>query len=200
MNVWQMPESSKYLRENLVKDNGHLLVQVLKRSAILLRIVHKEPGISLRKKCSWNSEKADILPSVQQLHCPGVSSKAKDVENCRYTSPQMISQLTIFRIILSVNQLSVYGTVAAICEEFESHQDRSGELEILMGQSIVLGEFKAEIPSQNEDSMNDQIIWQQYIQQIESLSLERKVRRFCEGAGFMRVVEVRQYKYNTSCT
>ena len=34
---------------------------------------------------------------------------------------------TIFHIILSVNQLSVYGAVAALCEEFESHQDRSGE-------------------------------------------------------------------------
>ena len=45
---------------------------------------------------------------------------------------------TIYRIILSVNQLSVYGAVAAICEEFESHQDGSGEPEILMGQSIVL--------------------------------------------------------------
>ena len=33
-NVWQMPESSKYLRENLVLDNGHLLDQVLKRSGI----------------------------------------------------------------------------------------------------------------------------------------------------------------------
>ena len=81
---------------------------------------------------------------------------------------------TIFRIIPSVNQLSVYGAVAALCEDFESHQDRSGEPEILMGQSIVLGEVKAETPLQNEDSMNDQIIWQQYIQQVESLSLESK--------------------------
>ena len=32
---------------------------------------------------------------------------------------------TIYRIILSINQLSVYGAVAAICEEFESHQDGS---------------------------------------------------------------------------
>ena len=31
MNVWQMPESSKYLQGNLVLDNGHLLVQVLKK-------------------------------------------------------------------------------------------------------------------------------------------------------------------------
>ena len=100
---------------------------------------------------------------------------------------------TIFRIILSVNQLSVYGAVAALCEEFESHQDRSGKPEILMGQSIVLGEIKEEVPLQNEDSMNDQIIWQRYIQQIESLSLENKVSKFCKEAGFMRVVEVGQY-------
>ena len=76
--------------------------------------------------------------------------------------------------ILSVNQLSVYGAVAAICEEFESHQDRSGEPEILMGPSIVLGEVKAEAPLQNENPMNDQIIWQQYIQQVESLSPEQR--------------------------
>ena len=100
---------------------------------------------------------------------------------------------TIYRIILSVNQLSIYGAVAAVCEEFESHQDGSGEPEILMGQSIVLGEIKAEAPLQNENSMNDQIIWQQYIQQVESLSLENKVSKFCKEAGFMRVVEVGQY-------
>ena len=100
---------------------------------------------------------------------------------------------TIFRIILSVNQLSVYGAVAALCEEFDSHQDGSGEPEILMGQSIVLGVIKAEVPLQNGDSMNHQILWQQYIQRIESLSPESKVSRFFKEAGFMRVVEVGQY-------
>ena len=100
---------------------------------------------------------------------------------------------TIYRIILSVNQLSVYGAVEAVCEEFESHQDRSGEPEILMGQSIVPGELNAEDPLQNENPMNDQIIWQQYIQQVESLSPENKVSKFCREAGFMRVVEVGQY-------
>ena len=68
----------------------------LKRSEILPKTVHKEPGIILRKKYCWNSQKADILPSVQRLHCPGVSSRAKDVENCRYLSSQMILQLTEF--------------------------------------------------------------------------------------------------------
>ena len=41
---------------------------------------------------------------------------------------------------------SICGAVTALCEEFENHQDGSGEPEILMGQSIVLGEIKAEIP------------------------------------------------------
>ena len=62
-----------------------------------------------------------------------------------------------------------------------------------MGQSIVLGEVKAEAPLHNENPMNDLIIWQQYIQQVESLSLENKVSKFCKEAGFMRVVEVGQY-------
>ena len=62
-----------------------------------------------------------------------------------------------------------------------------------MGQSFVLGEVKAETPLHNENPMNDQIIWQQYIQQVESLSPENKVSKFCKEAGFMRVVEVGQY-------
>ena len=100
---------------------------------------------------------------------------------------------TIFRIIISVNQLSIYGAVANICEEFEAHQDGSGEPDVLMGQSIVLGEIKAETLLQNENSMNHPILWQQYMERIESLSPESKVSRFCMEAGFMRVVEVGQY-------
>ena len=42
-NVWQMPESTKYLQRKLLLDNGHLLIQVPKRSAILwTTIFHKE--------------------------------------------------------------------------------------------------------------------------------------------------------------
>ena len=100
---------------------------------------------------------------------------------------------TIHRIILSVNLLSVHGAVAAICEEFEDHQDRTEQPVTLVGQSIVLGEVKAETPVHDQDPRNDQIIWQQYIQQIESLSLENRLSKICKEAGFMRVVEVGQY-------
>ena len=49
-----------------------------------------------------------------------------------------------------------------------------GEPDILMGQSIVLGEIKAEIPLQSENSLNHQILWPQYIERIESLSPEKQ--------------------------
>ena len=52
----------------------------------------------------------------------------------------------IFRIIVSAKELSLYGAVASMCEEFETNQDRSGQVDVLMGQSSVLSEIKAEIP------------------------------------------------------
>ena len=184
MNAWQMPESLKYLREDLVLDNGHLLVQVLRRSGILPRTIHKEPWDNIADEMLLEfAESGHPYLPCKQLHCPGVSSKAKDVENCRYTSPQMILQLTQFFSLsfLSISSVSTEQWQLYV-KNFESHQDGSGEPEILMGQSIVLGEIKAEVPLQNEDSMNDQIPWQQYIQQIESLSPESKVSRFCRGS------------------
>ena len=192
-NVWQMPESSKYLQRNLVLDNGHLLIQILKRSGILgKRKVHKELGIISRTKCCWNSQKADILFSVQRLHSPGLRSKAKDMENCQYTSLQIIQQLKYFRIIVSANQLSLYGAVANICEEFEAHQDRSGEPDVLMGQSIVRGEIRTEVSLHNENPSHHQILWQQYEERIKSLSQESKASKFSMDAGFVHVVEVGQ--------
>ena len=99
---------------------------------------------------------------------------------------------TIFRIIISVNQLSLFGAVANICEEFEACQDRSGEPDVLMGQSIVLCEIKTEVPLQNDDPSNHKLLWQQYEERIRLLSQESKVSKFCMEAGFVHVVEVGQ--------
>ena len=46
---------------------------------------------------------------------------------------------------------------------------------------------------ENENPLNHQILWQLYIERIESPSTESKVSRFCKEAGFMRIVEVGQY-------
>ena len=100
---------------------------------------------------------------------------------------------TIYRIILSVNQLSIYGAVAAICDEYDDQPDSTGEPVILEGQSIVLGKIKAEAPAQDEELEDAKIIMQKYFQQVNSLSPENRLNKFCEEAGFMSVVEVGQY-------
>ena len=100
---------------------------------------------------------------------------------------------TIFRIIVFANQLSLYGTVANMCEEFESHQDRSGQLDVLMGQSIVLSEIKAKVPLENNILPHQNLRLQRYEERIESLSQENKMSKFCMDAGFIHVVEIGQY-------
>ena len=74
---------------------------------------------------------------------------------------------TIFRIIVSANQLSLYGAVANMCEEFEYLHDRSGQPDVLMGQSIVLSEIKAEVPLQNENPSYHNVLWQQCEERIK---------------------------------
>ena len=79
-----------------------------------------------------------------------------------------------------------------MCVELEFHQDRSGQPDVLMGQSIVLSEIKAEVPLQNEIPSHQNVLLQQYEERIKLLSKE-KVRKFCMDAGFVHVVEVGQY-------
>ena len=122
----------------------------------------------IRRKCT------SYIPCNDSI-VQGSPQKAKDVENCLYILPQMISQLTQFFALffLSISSVST--------EQWQ-----------LYARNLRLGEVKAETPVHDEDPMNDQIIWQQYIQQVESLPPENKVSKFCK-AGFMRVVEAGQY-------
>ena len=82
--------------------------------------------------------------------------------------------------------------MAAICDEFVGQPDNTGEPVVLEGQSIVLGEVKAEAPAQ-EGPEDSNIALQKYFQQVRRLSPEDKLSKFCKEAGFMRVVEVGQY-------
>ena len=70
-----------------------------------------------------------------------------------------------------------------MCEEFEFHQDRSGQPDVLMGQSIVLSEIKAEVLLENDIPSHQNLLLQQYEERIKLLSQENKVSKFCMDAG-----------------
>ena len=95
--------------------------------------------------------KADVQFSVLRLHFSEVNSKAKDMVNCRFTMQPTKKRLRLFfRIIVSANQLSLYGAIAEICEEYESLHERAVR-PVVMGQSIVLSAIKAEVSLESDD-------------------------------------------------
>ena len=97
---------------------------------------------------------------------------------------------TIFRIIVSANRLSLYGAVANMCEECESLHDRSGQPDMVMGQSIALSEIKTEVPLENDDPAYQNFLLQRHEERIKSLSQTDRVSKFCMDAGFISVDEV----------
>ena len=76
---------------------------------------------------------------------------------------------TIYRMIVSANQLSLYGAVAGMCEEYETLHDRSGQ-PVVGGQSsssLVLSVIKTEVPLDCDDLPDKDLLLQQYGERIE---------------------------------
>ena len=102
---------------------------------------------------------------------------------------------TVFRTIISVNQLSIHGAVSDVCEEYSICQT-STERPVLAEQSDIL--FvpanllimtpgpSIEIPAQ-ENSL------QKYKERVERLSQQNRLIKICTDAGFLKTVEVGQY-------
>ena len=196
-DAWQMPNSYLCTQGDLEKDNGHLLVLVLKRRGYCVS-EDSPQGV-------WDNIAERMLVEFAESGCPIF----------RATSPVSRGQLkskghgklsihcaadletveTIFRKIVSANQLSLYGAVAEICEEYESLHERTGR-PVVMGpssSSLVLSVITTEIPLDCDDPVNQDLLLQQYGERIEKLSQQDKLSKFCMDAGFLNVVEIGQY-------
>ena len=117
------------------------------------------------------------------------------VENCQYTiAPTLGTIETVFRTIISVNQLSLYGAVAEMCEECDSCHERVGRL-VVEGQpnpSFVPSVMKTNIPLTDDPAQEEDLL-RRYRERIEKLSQQERVSKFCTDAGFLTTVEVGQY-------
>ena len=101
---------------------------------------------------------------------------------------------TVFRTITSVNQLSLYGAVAEMCEEYKACHDRTGRL--LVGQSDSLfvptsSLMKTSTPLTDDRVQEDLLL--KYQERVERLSQQNRVFKFCTEAGFLTTVDVGQY-------
>ena len=102
---------------------------------------------------------------------------------------------TIFRIIVSANQLSLHEAVAEICEEYETFHERTGR-PIVMEQSsssLVPSVIETEVSLVSDDPDNQDLLLQQYGERIDKLSQQGKLSKFCVDARVLNVFEIGQY-------
>ena len=102
---------------------------------------------------------------------------------------------SVFRTIISVNQLSIYGAVSDVCEEYSTCQTRT-ERPVLAEQSdplfapanllIMTPTPSIEIPAQEN-------LLQKYKERVDRLSQQNRLIKICTDAGFLKTVEVGQY-------
>ena len=138
----------------------------------------------------------DVQFSVLQLHLSRgrLKSNGHGKLSTHYAADLETIE-TIFRIIVSANQLSLHGTVAEMCEEYETLHDRSGQ-PVVGGQSsssLVLSVIKTEVHLDCDDLANKDLLLQQHGERFEKLSQQDKLSKFCMDAGFLNVVEIGQY-------
>ena len=102
---------------------------------------------------------------------------------------------TIFRILVSANQLSLYGAIAEICEECETFHERTVRSVVMVqsNSSLVLSVIKTEVLLDCDDPANKDLLLQQFGERIEKLSQQDKLSKICMDAGFLYVVEIGQY-------
>ena len=133
-----------------------------------------------------------IFRATTPLSRGKLKSKGNGKLSIHFAADQEVIE-TVFRIIVSANQLSLYGAVANMCKECESLHDRSGQNDMVMGQTIVVSETKTEVPLDNDDPAYQNFLLQRYEERIKSLSQTDRVSNICMDAGLKSIVEIGQY-------
>ena len=91
---------------------------------------------------------------------------------------------TVFRTIISVNQLSIYGAVSDVCEEYGSCQT-STVRPVLAGQSDTLFEpakLLIMTPRPSTEILAQENLLQKYKERVERLSQQNRVIKICTDA------------------
>ena len=99
------------------------------------------------------------------------------------------------RTIISVNQLSFYGAVLDLCDEYRACQARTGR-PVLAGQSDPLFEPASSLmktPTSSTDDPVQEEKLQKCQERVERLSQQSRVIKICTDPGFLTTVGVGQY-------
>ena len=161
-----------------------------------VKIVHKVNGTKMAEKMmlEFAASGHPVFRATSPLSRGKLKSKGGGKLSIHYCADQE-TITTVFRTITSVNQLSLYGAVAEMCEEYESYHDRTRR-PVVGGQSsssFVPSVIKTDVLLKSDDCAHEGLLLRQYGERIEKLSQQDKLSKFCMDAGFLTVVEIGQY-------
>ena len=106
----------------------------------------------------------------------------------------MVIRLKLFFAeLIFVNQLSLYGAVAEMCEKYESYHAGRPVVGGQSSSSFVPSVIKTNVPLHNDDRAHKDLLLQKYGERIEKLSQQDRLSKFCMDAGFLTAVEIGQY-------
>ena len=183
------------MQEDFHQEDGHFSDLDQKRSGILLTSTdHEENGTESLNWWWSNSEKADTQSSEPRVHCLEERSKAKEVENYRYTSVPMGIRLKLFFAQLFLLISSVSTEQSQMCEEYSTCQTWMGR-PVLAGQSdplfapanllIMTPRPSTENPAQEDllqkykervESVHNKIVWLKFVLMQDS---EQQLKSDC---------------------
>ena len=196
-NVLLIPHLCLHSQKDFQQDVGHSSNLGQKQSGT--QLTKKDQGENGIESLNWwwsNSEKADTQFSEQRVRCLEERSKAKEVENYRYTSALVRDRLKlIFFTIISVNQLSIYGAVSDVCEEYSICQTNTGR-PVAAEQSDTFfapADLLIMTPTSSTEILAQENLLQKHEERVENLPQPDQLIKICIDAGFLKRVEVGQY-------
>ena len=102
---------------------------------------------------------------------------------------------TVFRTIISVNQLSIYGAVSDLCEEYRSCRTRTWR-PVVAAQSDPLfapPDLLIMTPTPLIGIPEQENLLQKHKERVEKLPQPDQLIKICTDAGFLKTVEVGQH-------
>ena len=194
-NVWQTLDSYLCMQEDLVKGQWSFTGPGSEKKWYSIKEDSPQgiwDKIAERMLLEFAESGCPIFRATSRVSRSQLKSKRHGKLSIHFAATQETIE-TVFRIIVSANQLSLYGAVAEMCEEYESLHERTGR-PVVMGQSIVLSAIKTEVSLESDDPAYQKNFYSnKYEERIEKLSQQDKLSKICMDAGFLSVVENGQY-------
>ena len=135
-----------------------------------------------------------VFPSRSPVSRGTLQSKGNGKLSIHFCADEVTIE-SVSRTIISVNQLSIYGAVSDLCEEYKTCHVRTGR-PVMVGQSdplFVPTSSLMKTPTPSTDGPAQEDLLQKYQERVDKLSQQNRVIKFCTDAGFLRTVDVGQY-------